>query len=207
LKNAAKEADRNPTHHQSKVGNYKKGHISIQGLQITIENAKGSTRGSKHQHGAKWQVKMPAVYGYIRNHIGADDDHVDVYVGRNPQSPMVYVIDQCHVSGAGEALGFDEHKCMIGYKSPQKAVRDYRKAHSDDHGSKRIIAVTVLSMLDFKAWLKDGDLGKPISEQDVGTVLSGEDLAKADTISSSSGLNFYDQTTRRRRRRRRRLMN
>lgn len=200
LKDAAKEADRDPTHHQKKVGNYKKGHISIQGLPITIENAKGSKRGEKVPDGEKWSVKMPAVYGYIKGFIGADDEHMDVYVGKSPMSPIVYVIDQDHVDPQGRSLGFDEHKCMIGYKSPHKAIRDYLKSHFDGHGLNRIIAVTALSMVDFKSWLSTGDLHKPISEQQVGTVLEGQDLAKADTISASSGLSSYDQNRFRRRR-------
>lgn len=208
IKDAAKEADRDPTHHQKKIGNYRKGHISVQGLPITIENAKGSKRGEKRQDGSKWQVKMPTVYGYIKGFIGADDMHMDCYLGKSPMSPVVYVIDQDDVTPAGQSLGFDEHKCMIGYKSPHRAVRDYRKSHFDGLGLNRIIAVTALSMLDFKAWLKDGDLSKPISEQGVGTVLSGQDLTKADTISSGSGLGWYDQTVpvKRKRRRRRRLL-
>lgn len=193
LKDAAKEAERNPSHHQKKIGNYKKGHISIQGLPVTIENAKGSKRGEKRTDGDSWQVKMPAVYGYIRGFIGADDMHIDCYVGKCPQSPIVYVIDQDHVDKKGRSLGFDEHKCMIGYKSPHKAIRDYRKSHFDGLGLNRIIAVTVLSMVDFKNWLRDGDLHKPISDQGVGTVLQASDLAKADTISASSGLGWYDQ--------------
>lgn len=201
VKDAAKEADRSPTHHQKKIGNYRKGHVSIQGLPVTIENAKGSKRGEKKVNGEKWSVKMPAVYGYIRGFIGADDMHIDCYVGKHPESPMVYVIDQNHVDPKGKSLGFDEHKCMIGYKSPHKAVRDYRKSHFDGLGLNRIMAVTCLSMLDFKNWLKSGDLQKPIAGQDVGTVLSQDDMAKADTVSASSGLGWYDQTRPIRRRR------
>lgn len=200
LKDAARNAHTDPSEKQKKIGNYRKGHINIQGLPISIENAKGSRRGSKGQ--SKWEVRMPAVYGYIKGFIGADEDHIDVYVGNKPHSPMVYVIDQGNTDRqSGKLTGFDEHKCMIGYKSPQKAVRDYRKSHSDASAINRIIAVTCLSMLDFKNWLKDGDLEKPISDQDVGTVLQAEDLMKADTISAASGLGWYDQKASIRRRR------
>lgn len=48
VKEAAKEADRNPTDGQKEAGNYKMGHIQWQGLDITIETAKGAVSGKRH---------------------------------------------------------------------------------------------------------------------------------------------------------------
>lgn len=177
------------------TGNYKKGHVWIQGLNISIENRKGSKRGEKDQHGKKWQVKMPAPYGYIRGTIGADGMQMDVYIGKNPNSPRVWVIDQDKVTPEGAFHGFDEHKVMLGYKKLKPALRDWLKSHFEDNGHEKLANVVELSIDEFKAWLKDGDLKRPISEQGVGTiVLTRADLKKnLDTISSATGLAWYDQ--------------
>lgn len=180
------------SHLQQRVGNYKKGHIWIQGLNISIENEKGSKRGEKDQKGKKWQVKMPAPYGYIRGTIGADGMQVDVYIGNHPESPVVWVIDQDKVTPEGVNKGFDEHKVMLGYKKLKRAMRDYLKSHFDGHGHERIVAITELSIIDFKQWLKHGDMKEPISTQDVGeVVLRRSDLQKADTISVATNLSPY----------------
>lgn len=175
-------------------GNYPKGHIWIQGLNVSIENAPGSTRGEKDQHGVKWQVKMPAAYGYIRGTIGADGDQIDCYLGDNPKSKVVWVIDQNRVSKKGKMKGFDEHKVLLCYDSLEAGLRDYLLSHFDGHGHDQICAITELAMKEFKAWLAGGELKKPIADQHVGEiVLKAKDLKKLDTISSATGLNYYSQ--------------
>lgn len=167
-------------------GNYPKGHIWIQGLNISIENAKNSIRGKKDAEGnVKWSVSMPTSYGYIRGTVGADDDHVDCFIGKYPESDRVWVIDQKRVSRKGNLKGFDEHKCMIGYKNIKKALKDYLSTYSDRHG---LGSITELSMKEFKDWLSSGDLKEPIEGQVGQVVLSRSDLAKLDTISASTNL-------------------
>lgn len=176
--------DSGATDGQHNVGNYRKGHVWVQGLDVSIENAKGTMRGKKRKDGSlKWQVKMPAHYGYIRKTTGADDDHVDAYIGPHPDSDRVYVVDQHRVSKRGKDRGFDEHKVMLGYKTHKKAIKHYMKSHSDGLGSGRMKAMTELTMKEFKAWLRDGDTTVPISGQKV-----GRRLEKADTISTSTNL-------------------
>ena len=82
-----------PTEAQKTAGNYLKGHARIHGLDVTIENPKGSFRTGVHD-GKPWRVRMPADYGYIRGTTGADGDHVDCYVGSHETSDKVFVIDQ-----------------------------------------------------------------------------------------------------------------
>lgn len=194
------------SHQVLHVGNYKKGHIWIQGLNISIENKKGSKRGEKDQHGKKWQVKMPAPYGYIRGTIGADGMQVDVYLGKHPNSTTVWVIDQDEVTTSGENKGFDEHKVMLGYRKLKPALRDWLKSHFEDHGHDKLLAVTELSIGDLKAWLASGDMHEPISEQGVGQiVLRQKDLQKSlDTISSATNLLWYSQAGRPQRRKKKR---
>ena len=199
IEDAADEAKRHPTENQKKNGNYRKGHVRIFGLNITIENAKGSKRSEKDRFGRGWKVKMPAAYGYIRGTIGADGDQVDVYIGKHPNDArMVYVIDQDKFDQNGDDKGFDEHKVMIGYRSPEKAIKDYLKSHFDNVGHERIAAVIQVTPNDLKRWLRDSDLKKPISESGIGTVIArrgvGGGISKADTISASTGLGWHDQT-------------
>ncbi len=178
------------------TGNYKKGHVWIQGLNISIENKRGSKRGEKDAHGKKWQVRMPAPYGYIRGTIGADGMQVDCYLGKHPNSPTVWVIDQDTEDGK-----FDEHKVMLGYKKLRRAMKDWLKSHFEDHGLDVVHSVVELSIDDFKRWLKDGDMKEPIADQGVGqVVLTQKDLKKTfDTISSATNLSSYDQGQRRKR--------
>lgn len=169
-------------------GNYKKGHVWIQGLDVSIENEKGSYRGEKDAKGVKWQVKMPAHYGYIRGTIGADKMQVDCYLGKHPDSPIVWVIDQNKASKSGKIKDkFDEHKVFIGYRKLKRVERDWLKSHFDDKGHEMIRDIVEMSMKDFKDWLKNGDLKEPIAEQNVGQVVT-DDLHKVDTISTSSNL-------------------
>lgn len=172
------------------TGNYKKGHVWIQGLNVSIENKKGSKRGEKDQHGKKWQVKMPAPYGYIRGTIGADGMQMDVYLGKHPNSATIWVIDQWQVDSDGKQTKFDEHKVMLGYKKLKSALRDWLKSHFEDHGYDTVRDIVELSIDDFKTWLSDGDLHKPIADQNAGKiVLRYKDLKKSfDTISSGTNL-------------------
>ncbi len=145
-----------PTEAQKRVGNYKKHHISFQGLPVSIENPKGSIR-----RGAGWQVRVPYDYGYIKRTEGADGDHVDVCIGPDHQSDHVFIIDQ-HDHRTGQ---FDEHKVMLGYRSREDATKAYNAGFSDGKGPDRQRAVARMSMAEFKRWLKTCDTTKPVRGQ------------------------------------------
>jgi len=100
-----------PTQAQKEAGNYKKGHVTIQGLDFAIENPQGSKRSGIDPNGQAWNVTMPNHYGYIKRTIGADGDHVDVYIGNNTKSDRVFIVDQVDASTGA----FDEHKIMFGF--------------------------------------------------------------------------------------------
>ena len=89
LADASDDVNTDPTDAQKEAGNYKKGHISIQGLPITLENPQGSIRSGKDGNGRAWEVTMPAHYGYIKRTEGADGEQVDVYIGETPSSDNV----------------------------------------------------------------------------------------------------------------------
>jgi hypothetical protein len=206
IAHAAEEAKRNPSKLKRKIGNYRKGHISLHGLPISIENAKGSKRGEKDEYGQSWEVKMPAAYGYIKGTMGADNMQVDCYIGKHPESKTVWVIDQDKCDSKGNDQGFDEHKVMLAYSNPEKAIKHYLESHFDGLGHERLAAVTEVSYDELKEWLKDGNMKRPISEQGIGHVVArrgkGGGIGKADTISASTGLNWYDQSSATQRRKR-----
>ena len=191
---------------QIHAGNYPKGHIWIQGLNISIENKKGSKRGEKTQGDKKEWVRMPSPYGYIRGTVGADKSQIDVYLGKKPNSTTVWVIDQDKVTKKkGKNKGFDEHKVGIGYKKLSRFLKDYLASHFDGRGHEKIDNITELSMDEFKDWLKNGDTREPIADQGYGKVLD-RDLLKFDTVSSATNYSSpgYSLTKPKKRSKRRR---
>lgn len=145
-----------PTDAQKAAGNYKMGHATLQGLDITIENPRGSTRSGTDVGGNAWSVDMANHYGYIKRTEGADGDHVDAFIGPNPDSSQVFVVDQVDPR-TGK---FDEHKVMLGFDSLDAARAGYLANY--ERGWKGAAAVTRMSMDEFKGWLKDGDTTKPL---------------------------------------------
>lgn len=152
-----------PTEAQKHAGNYKKHHISFHGLPVSIETPKGATREGKDPNGKAWRCTMPADYGYIKRTEGADGDHVDVFVGPDRDSRMVFIINQNdHRTGH-----FDEHKAMLAYSSERAAVADYVKAFSDGKGHDRIRSVEPMSLEAFKHWLKRGKTKSPAKSKSI----------------------------------------
>ncbi|MFM5784807.1 LPD38 domain-containing protein [Aeromonas caviae] len=156
-----------PTEAQKEAGNYKKGHLTLQGLDIALENPKGSTRSGIDQDGRAWQSTMAHDYGYIKRTQGADGDHVDVFIGDKPESEMVYVVDQVDPK-TGK---FDEHKVMMGFADEQAARAGYLGNYEE--GWQGLGAIKAMPVDAFKRWVKGGDTRSPIAAQPVaGTVNS-----------------------------------
>lgn len=154
------QVNTNPTDAQKEAGNYKKDHRRVYGLDITIENPKGSIRRGVDRNGKKWAIKMPLAYGYIKGTISKDKDHLDVYVGDKLGIPKVWVIDQLHA----DTGKFDEHKAFIGLKNKGAVLKAYHQAFSDGRANDRIGGITELSIDKFKKWLKEGNTFKPMRE-------------------------------------------
>lgn len=149
-----------PTEGQKKAGNYKKGHVNVQGLDITLENPKGTDRTGKAPDGKDWSVTMPADYGYVKRTTGADGDQVDVFVGDDREAPQVYVIDQIDP----DTGKFDEHKAVMGVRSEDEAAKLYHDSFSDGRGVDRIGHITTMPVAEFKDWARNGDTSKPLRE-------------------------------------------
>jgi hypothetical protein len=136
---AAASANESSSDAQKEAGNYTKGHYVLSsGLDISIENRKGSIRKSKADAAEPWQVEMPAAYGYIKRTMGADGDHVDIFLGDRGDNDRFWVINQNKADGSG----FDEHKIVTGVNSAEEAVELYKKSFSDGFGDKVFASVS-----------------------------------------------------------------
>jgi hypothetical protein len=120
LELAAAETDKSPTPAQIEAGNYSKGLFSWKGLEIAIENPKGSERKGCSPSGREWSRTMASHYGYFRRTEGADGDQLDVFIGNHPDSDFVLVIKQVDQDGK-----FDEFKVVIGCLNRKEAKRLY----------------------------------------------------------------------------------
>jgi hypothetical protein len=101
------------------------GRTRVQGMDISIENKKGSTRCGVDKDGHSWSCKMNFSYGYVRGTVGVDKDHLDVYVGDNPESEIVFIVNQNDpVTGK-----FDEQKVMLGFNTEAEAKEAYLKQY------------------------------------------------------------------------------
>ncbi|MGY3959601.1 LPD38 domain-containing protein [Aeromonas popoffii] len=144
-----------PTDAQKETGNYKKGHLTLQGLHIALENPKGSIRSGTDQAGKAWQSTMAHDYGYIKRTLGADGDHVDVFIGDQPDSETVFIVDQVDPKSGK----FDEHKVMMGFVDEAAARVGYLANY--EKGWKGLGAIKAMPVEAFKRWLSDGDTTKP----------------------------------------------
>lgn len=182
IETARQEVEQNPTEAQKEAGNYRKGHITIDGYNITIENPKGSERSGTDKDGNKWSVTMNNDYGYIRGTEGVDGDHIDVFLSDNPESGDVFVIDQVNPDGT-----FDEHKVMYGFKSALAAKRAYMANYSKDWTG--LGNITRVSKEEFKKWVNSSRRKtKPFAEY---KNVKGETQKEEDGIRTDEGVLDY----------------
>ena len=136
-----------------------KSSLNYHGLPIIIETPKGAIRRGGH-NGKTWEAVMAADYGYIADTWSAEGrgEELDCFVGPHRDSAKVFVIDQRDL----ETGQFDEHKTMIGYDDKVSAVSDYLASY-DSRGAERIMAVTAMTLDEFKAWLAVADFYRPLS--------------------------------------------
>ena len=147
------ETDLNPTEAQKKAGNYKKAHIAVSGMDISIENPVGSVRRGTDEDGKAWEHEMKSHYGYFLKTEGKDGDHIDTFIKEGIPTDWngtVFPIDQINPKTGA----FDETKVMIGYETPEEAKAAYMENYDADW--KGFSAITPVSLEDFKTWLYDG---------------------------------------------------
>jgi len=148
IREAAEYTETDPSDAQIKAGNYKKGRFSWNGMQVVIENPRGSTRRGVSDNGEIWKSEMSSHYGYISRTNGNDNDPIDVFMGRNPESDIVFVVHQIDQS-TGE---LDEHKCMLGFTNHKQAKAAYLSHYPSGWKCGEIVPMTIP---EFKTWLED----------------------------------------------------
>ena len=146
----------NPSPAQRSYGNYRKGHITVSGLPVSIENPKGSFRSGVTKEGKPWKTQLQHHYGYIRrNGLAFDRDAPDCFINPdNPESFMVYIILQKDPS-TGK---FDEHKVMLGFRTRKDAEEAYLQNYQ--RGWKGLGGVLSMTIYGFRNWLKAGNARK-----------------------------------------------
>lgn len=156
---AREMVDTSPTEAQKEAGNYKKGHVKIDGYDVTIENPKGSVRSGRDANGQEWSITMNNDYGYIRGTKAVDGDHIDIFLSDNPSEGNVFVVDQLNEKGE-----FDESKVMYGFPSMNEARSSYLANYSPGWEN-RISAITEVTKDEFYKWIDSSvRKTKPFSE-------------------------------------------
>lgn len=145
-----------PSKAQIEAENYRKPRVHIRGLEIAIENPRGSIR-------KKGWKPLAHHYGYCARIAGdpapeaRDGDKVDIFIGPHPESEVVFVVDQEHPSGR-----YDEPKVLLGFTN----MKDARQGYLDNYPSDwHCGPITALTIDQFRAWLETGDTTKRIADQ------------------------------------------
>lgn len=158
IEEAEKETETDLTPEQKESGDYKKGHVKIQDFDIAIENPKGSVRSGVDKDGKEWSQEMHNTYGYFEGTKGKDSDDVDCFIGPNPLSEDIFVIDQLDKDG-----NFDEHKVMFGFDSSEEAREAYLSNYEE--GWTGLGDITKVNVEDFLKWVQKDDVrSKPFTE-------------------------------------------
>lgn len=156
-----------PTDKHKKAGNYPKGHITVSGIPISIENPAYSKRRPE------WP-ELKSHYGYIKRTLGADGDQVDVFVKVGTDDTFygpIFIVNQHKASTSTEQGAFDEHKVMIGWTNAREAKQGYLDNYS--HGWSGLGSMAELTVGQFKQWLKNGDTKQPYVKKSFSAPSSG----------------------------------
>ena len=140
----------------------------ICGLDVAIENPRGSIRRGRDQNGTPWESVMPADYGYIRRAPSAEGatEWLDCFVGpvRTPDCP-VHVVDGYDPDG-----NFDEHKVMLGFATRTQAIRAYHDAYGD---GRRAGDCTTMTADELREWFTTGDVTAPVGKRNLRLAATG----------------------------------
>jgi diguanylate cyclase (GGDEF)-like protein len=136
-----------PTEREKETGEYKKAHFKFMGFNVSIENRKGEYRKGKDDGGREWKTLMKNHYGYFSRTEGKDGDEIDLFLGDNPETPLVFIVHQVNPK-TGKP---DEDKVMLGFLSKAEAVKAYMANY--EKGWKGLGSVTTKTKADFADWL------------------------------------------------------
>lgn len=156
LRQARNATHEHPTQAQKSSGNYKKGRLTIHGLQIAIENPVGSYRSGTSQDGKNWKRRLTCDYGYFCGSKAVDGDAVDVFIGPDLDSEFVVAIDQM-IDGK-----YDETKFVMCVKTQELGEKLYLSNYEKGW---KLGPVSTTTVGQLKTWLKDGNTKKPFKGQ------------------------------------------
>lgn len=129
------------------------------GVQLAIEYPAGSQRPN-------WRgstVTMPADYGYLRRVPSAEgpEEWMDCIVGPNRESDRAFIVD----AYGGQTGAFSEHKIMLGFDTPEEALRAFNGTYPQGD----LVARAIIGMPGavLRNWLATADVTRPASEQPV----------------------------------------
>jgi hypothetical protein len=159
LRTARGDTETNPSEAQQEAGNYRKGKVKLHGLEIRLENPKGSTRSGTDPDGNTWSIRMRHDYGYIARTEGKDGDQIDVFIGDTPETELVFCVNQM---ATPDFDTFDEHKFILGAVGESDAREIYLANY--DEGWKGLGSIYPLTIPQFKWWLANGDTKKEIKD-------------------------------------------
>jgi hypothetical protein len=144
------------------------------GLDLSIENRKGSTRSWYDPHAKRHgKTRMHHSYGYVRMSEGTDGDHVDVYIGPDSSAKKVYVIHQMRAPDFKE---YDEDKCMLDFPSLQAARAAYLKQYDNPRFLGSVSTMTVEEFVE----KVQATRGKPRRKRVLKSLVErGDELRKA----------------------------
>lgn len=160
--NAAAEEAEPPTRIQKgeEPASYRRGRLIFQGIQVVIENPKGSVRRGFGPDGKPWANTLMAHYGFIARTFGMDGDGVDVFVGPHPDSDFVLIIHQIDPATREP----DEDKVCIGFKSALDAKTAYLGSYQK--GWKGLGSATHTTIQGLKDWIAEGQTERPIQKSE-----------------------------------------
>ena len=149
--------------------------IKVHGMNLVIENPRGSNRRGQTIDGETWSVNMPHHYGFIKGVNGYDGDELDCFVGPNLKADQVFVVNQNDASGE-----FDEHKCMLGFD----CIDDARAAYDASYGPdwKGFDSIVQMTIDQFKEWAAsdkavEGKCESPLDKDCIAEVGSSPQMA------------------------------
>ena len=148
---ARKKVNTSPSDAQIEAGNYAKGHVTWKGLDIAIENPKGSVRSGVSKDGKAWSTTMAWDYGYFKGTKGKDKDHLDVFIGPHLDSEIAFIVNQLDP----DTGKLDEHKIMIGFQSEEEAKAGYLANY--DKGWKGFGSIKAKTLEQLEFWNSNGN--------------------------------------------------
>lgn len=85
------------------------------GFPVVVEVFEGEKRTGTDKNGERWEHELKGMaYGFLPDTIAADEEELDVILGKDITAPLAFVLDQG-----------DEIKLALGYSSIEEAQRIY----------------------------------------------------------------------------------